>query len=611
MPERRAQHDPAVIVASPAAAAEPIPPDEPPGPQPAARSVVEGGGRSLARGLAVLGACRVATLALQLVALGVVAAALHPQRLGIYLFALAFAGVFTLVTNFGFQTIVAREVAQRPDHEAWLLPNLVYARVALAAGAYGLVWLVLVVTSYSAPTRHATLLAAVGLFVGAFDGFTIALQVRVRMLVVGLAALSQAAVLCVGALVLRGVHGSVGEFVLLDVGATALQVTLVAGAAARVVRFSWGIRPSAWVPIARAALPLGAAGAAIAIYYRLDVLILGRLEPASAVGQYGAGYRFIDALGVIPTILVTVLSPVFARSAIGPVAVFERRYRQALHLSWLLALPVGLLGAMLAWRVLPQVPGFAQYGEAGRVLSVLAPAGTCIIVANVLSSALISAGQQSRLMRVSAAVLVVNVVANLALIPPFSDIGAAAATTFSEALVVGLSVRAVRRHVGLRWLLRDPLRALPAAVLTAMVAAVTYGLEPFVQLIVCGIAYVVALLVTPALRAGDLAGLLGKPGPVTFVAAHPLAPADAERLCSTWPVTEHGWRWVVVAAPASSAGARPSRLPTYRLVRLWRALRGSSTCVLVDLPPLRARVVKAVVVAAGCTPVDDDQARRR
>lgn len=562
----------------------------------------------LLKGFATLASTRVVVLALQFLSFAIMAATLRPPQLGLFIFAIAFASVFTVVTDFGFGATVARRVAQQPEDESWLLPNLAYLRLTMACGAYVLVIGALVVIGYGQATRTATLLASLTLFIGAFDGFQISQAVRLRMSTVALGGLVQAVIMLGGVILFRAEALGVDAYIVLDVASTLVNVIVVTAASIHHAHLSWRPRPTTWLPVMRAGLPLGLASAAISVYYRLDLIILGRLKSADAVGQYGAAYRFIDTLNVLPAMVVSVLGPVFSRDMVGKRAVLQRRYRQTMHLIWLLALPIGLIGAMSASRLLPTLPGFGHYSGAGQALAILAPGGALILIGTVLSTVLVSAGEQRRLLRVSLMVLVANVGLNLALIPSFSYSGAAVATVLSEAVTVGLSLRMVRRHVGVSWRLVDLARTVPAALVVVGVLVAGYAIQPAEQVALAIVAYAVCLVVTPALTLSDVPGFFNRAGPVTFVMDRQLGRQRIDELRAAWPQPTGHFRWIILGLPEERVGSVEPydtiRLPGRHVVRLWRSIKGSSSCILIDLRGHRRALAAAVAILAGSRPVD-------
>ena len=158
--------------------------------------------------------------------------------------------------------------------------------------------------------------------------------------------------------------------------------------------------------------------------------------------------------------------------------------------------------------MLPALPGFDEFEGGGVVLSILAPAAGLIFLGSVVQGTLISGHRQERLLRIAAAGLVVSVALNLALIPPFSYVGAAIATTATEVVLIGASIREVRVRLALRWPLRRLLPVAGAAAVAAVVLAAGLLVNPFVQLALGVAAYGVALAVSGALRRADVAPFL-------------------------------------------------------------------------------------------------------
>ncbi len=535
--------------------------------------------RRMTRGFAALGAGRVITLGLQLLSFALVAANLGPAGVGAYTFALAIYSLFAYVTNFGVRAIAMRDITQQPERERDLVTNLFYLRVVMGAVGYGVLLVALTLGGYSAVERRAGLVVGVLLVVLALESFQVILEVRLRMGWVSIAAVVQGVVLAAGSLAVAIADGGVVAFLWVFVASNVANFVIVATVALRQSgRLQWRPRPGVWAKLAKAAVVLGLAQLCITLYYRLDLLILAAIKPADDVGQYGAAYRVLETFIVVPSLAMTVLTPVIAASVTAGVLVLQRRYGHLMHLIALLAFPVAVAGAMTAARVFPAVPGFGEFDGAGVALAVLAPAAPCIFFGTALSAVLVSGHQQRRLLTVSFIGLLVNVALNVALIPAFSYIGAAVATTVTEvAVVVGL-VHMIRRHLGVTWPWSRVVRAGRASLAMAAVLALGYWVPPFVQLGVGLLAYALLLLPTGSLRWDDLGGLMGASGPRTIVGrgddVGALEPADGE----------------VVAAVSTP-------------LRTWRTLQGAGACVLVERGPRLPAWLPIAARLAGADPV--------
>lgn len=458
---------------------------------------------SMARGLTVLASSRGIVLGLQLVTISLLAGHLDPAGLGVYTFGVATANLFRFLPNFGLVQVLGRDIAQRPERERELLPNVVYLRLTLGVLTYGLLGASLVVFGFDDTETRAALIAGLILLI-VIDSFRSALEVRLRLAWISIADAVEAIATVAGALVLIRRGAGPEAFLWMYAGLKLVNALIVWAAASRMGEFSWRPRPELWPPLVRSALPLGLAGLLMALYFRLDVMILARLKPPDDVGQYGAGYRFLEAFTVVPTMIMSVLAPVLARSFMESAGVLQRRYGLAMHLVSVIAIGVSVGGAMTAWRVLPALPGFGAFDGGGVALAILSPAAGLILVGTIAQGALIAAHRQQRLLRLSAAGLVLNLLLNLLLIPPYSYVGAAIATTATEVLLVAMSLREVRLRLSLRWPLARLWPVLGATAAMAAAIAASYALDPFLQVAVAVVVFAGALALTGGLRPRDL-----------------------------------------------------------------------------------------------------------
>jgi O-antigen/teichoic acid export membrane protein len=470
---------------------------------------VSGGplGPAVARGFSTLLTGRVAVMALQFVTLAVLASYLEPAGLGVLTFGMAVAALFRLIPNFGLVPVLTREVAQRPEQEPALVPNVIYIRALLGLVAYALLALAMLVLDFGSGNERAALIAGVVLLV-VFDVFRSTLEVRLRLRWIAVADTIEAALTLAGAVALAAAEAGVESFLWLYVALKALNAGIVMVAASRMVGFRWGLRTSLWRPLIAAAVPLGVAGVFMALYYRLDVVLLAWLKPAADVGQYGVAYRFLDAFAVLPTITMTVLAPVFSRSFVEGGEGLRRRFRQSTHLLSVAAVYIAVVGGATVWRVLPELPGFAEYDGGGVALSIMCPAAALILLGTVVQGTLISGHLQGLLLRIAAIGLAVNVALNLILIPLFTYVGAAAATTATEAVLIGLSQREARRRLGLSWDRRRLLGLAAATAVTCAVLAPGFLIDPFLQLGLATVAFAAAVLALGVLRPHELGRLM-------------------------------------------------------------------------------------------------------
>jgi O-antigen/teichoic acid export membrane protein len=167
------------------------------------------------------------------------------------------------------------------------------------------------------------------------------------------------------------------------------------------------------------------------------------------------------------------LFPIIARSEDDP-GRLRRTVGTALGGLEAVALPVAALVAIFSPEIVVLLGGH-KYAPAAPVLAVLSIALGLSYVNGVYGNALIALGRQRRLFWLASATMVVNLVVNLALIPPLGPLGAAIAVGISEIVGIALVERYYVHVAGPP--VRPPhMRILMAGTSLAVLAAVKFAL---------------------------------------------------------------------------------------------------------------------------------------
>lgn len=461
------------------------------------------------RGTLAQWAFKLATLAVSLVSVSVVARVLSTSGYGRLATVTTLSALCIVLLDGGLPLLLTREIAKAPARAGELVRTALWGRllgvpvvyaagVGVAALAYGeRSGMALAAAVALVGLLPATLASTVGCVyqVGMRLGQLAALELAGRVLTLGLT---------LGALWLRaGVVGVVGAGV---VGMTLQCATMVALLRGRIsLRPTW--EPKALLGLLTLSLPLGAALVLNTLYARADVLVLSLLRPASAVGSYMLAYRVMEMGLVFPGLFASAALPVLSRAAANPL----RRvalWASALRFTWIVAVPLLVAMFALAGPAVTLLGGHA-FGGAGEILRVLVPATAFSAFNIVLGLIVISVDGQRSALWINVSGLAVNVGLNLALVPAYGAIAAAAATAASECYVL----------LAVLWFLRRRTGSLPgipgfwrAAVAGALALAVAFALrhQPLpVALVGIGAVYGAALIALRAVVGADLALLRG------------------------------------------------------------------------------------------------------
>jgi O-antigen/teichoic acid export membrane protein len=176
------------------------------------------------------------------------------------------------------------------------------------------------------------------------------------------------------------------------------------------------------------------AGSAATVYNDIDKIMLSRLADLAATGVYGAAYRVIDVTMTPVRSLAAAAYPRFFRKGVGGMAA---TYPYALSLIAKTTL-YGLLASAGLWLLAPALPqvlgsSYEAVVPAVRWLALI-PLLRCIH--SFLADALSGAGLQPVRTSIQASVAVINIVANLLVLPRYSWRGAAWTSVGCDGLLV-------------------------------------------------------------------------------------------------------------------------------------------------------------------------------
>lgn len=383
-------------------------------------------------------ACR---LALMLIA----ASALGVARFGSYQFAFAATTMLAVCTDLGMSVWTTRALARDRSRAPAILATALRLRL-WTAGPYLAV--VAVAALLLGPGDAGWTLALLGLsafinavldyFVAVFRGFErLGDEARLN---VARAAFTLAAGLL--ALRLRPTPAALAAALLAGVSATAVY----GGALLR--GHGLALSPRTRLPpgLARAAfaeaLPLWLATLLSLLYFKGDVVILKIFATDAEIGAYSAAYKVFEGLMIVPAVVLAAAFTPLARAKDN--AEHQRRWEGGLVLVLLaLGVVVGGVTYLQSARIVGLVyrGGFARAIPSLRVLAAAVP----ILFLNFgLTHFLIARDLERRNLLFAAIMLVVNVTANLIVIPRLGGPGAAWATLVTEVALTACCLAALR-----------------------------------------------------------------------------------------------------------------------------------------------------------------------
>jgi O-antigen/teichoic acid export membrane protein len=428
---------------------------------------------------------------------------LGAQELGRYAYMLAFAYPFGIVAEFGLGSFAIKEISQNPTRELEVRSLLQRAMLLLSGAS------VLAMMGLAVMVRH-DLTTIVGI---ALAGLSSLLSAVTTPAVVVLTAREDLHLVSLQRVVASALGAIATVAVLLWGGATIALLaaaTIVNGVMvvfAHVLVGKGPSLPAARLPAVRAmvrqALPFGILMLGVALYYRVDMIMLNWLRDPREVGVYAAAYRFLDAVILLAA---SIGGPFYPRLS-SMVGRDTQGVRDLLEGTWkpMLALGIPLLLAtiILADPLVLALFG-NEFGDAGAVLKILILGSLPLFWIYIPNQALLAADLVFPLARVYGLSVLVNVTVNLFLIPRWGSVGAAVSTVICEWLNLALVVGMIRREFGLSLSCEGLWRYILAALGMALALHLTRGAGIAIELSSGILTYTGCLVLLGYLRSADM-----------------------------------------------------------------------------------------------------------
>jgi len=211
-------------------------------------------------------------------------------------------------------------------------------------------------------------------------------------------------------------------------------------------------------------------------FSNLDTIMLGAFATTGDVGVYNTAYPLSNLLTVFLTAFAFIFMPSISElHANGETDQMRRMYQLVTKWIVLASLPVALTFTFFPSVIIRYTFG-PEYLAGALALSVLSLGFFVHVVAGPSGDTLTAIGETRLVMYDNVFVVVVNAILNLILIPRYSYLGAAVASTVGFVLMNTLYIYQVRRNFGthpFRWSLFRPTLAATAIWLALYGVAVT------------------------------------------------------------------------------------------------------------------------------------------
>ncbi len=426
---------------------------------------------------------------------------LGPTDTGRFTWAVLIVGYLDILINFGLGVLITREVARNPRAGDHFLGAALAARFVLWLLTLGVALAIAIVFAVPlglTPAMGLTLvLLMVGIGISNLAGLLSALfNAHERMeFPAGVTVFTTAVKVALGTMALHLDYGIVG-LALASIATNVLTAIVLIFLAVRVLGPTHpDLNPRLGFQLAREAYPLMLNSMLASVFFRVDGILLRATWGDTVLGWYGAAYKVVDGLNVIPSGFVLALFPSFARAGIptkgsdaetgtrsSPRPDLYRGTILALRVLLAAAFPIAVGISILAEPIINMFAGPSFLPHGAITLQLLIWFIPFSFTNGLLQYVLIAANRQHVITVGFLVASAFNIVGNLLTLPHWGYVASALMTVLSELVLLGPFLIAVRAYVG-------PLALLPLAWRPALAAAI---MAPVVWTL-AGVSFVLAV----------------------------------------------------------------------------------------------------------------------
>jgi len=414
---------------------------------PAARAPVSRGraGRDIALQIVL----RVGNIALGVAVTLLLVRALGDEGFGRWSTLLAVIGLLSYFGDLGLDRVAVERAAAQPERAPSWLGALLSLRLVLAVPVTLTAVAICLWLSEDGTMRVAALCLGVLVPASAISAARVVFQLQVRNAVsVGFEVANGILWACAVVLIALA-DGGLVAFAAAFAGVSLLVSLVQLALALRSTPVSWRGATARWGTLLRLGVPVGIGGLLTLGYGYLDQIIVFEISGAREAGLYGAVYRIYERVQFLPAALMTTLFPIFVAARATDPARVVRLFRRAFDALVLLSLPALTISLAGPEQIVRLLFG-AEFADSAPALPVLMATFVLVSVGYLAGYLIIAYGLQRRFLVIAVIALILNVAANLALVPAYGFMAAAWITLGTELLVASWTVALVCREIGVR-----------------------------------------------------------------------------------------------------------------------------------------------------------------
>ncbi|MBF2021059.1 MAG: flippase [Hydrococcus sp. C42_A2020_068] len=360
---------------------------------------------------------------------------LGTESFGKLSYGVSFVSLFEAIAKLGLDGIVIRNLVQKEESTQEILGTAFVLKLIGSLVTIVLVGCAAFTFNHDSQLRWIILIIAVGLLFSSFDAIDYWFQSKVKSGAIAitrsfqliLSSLARILFIVLGLPLIAFVWLILADVILKAIG----MIWIYTKSDRSILR--WKFNGSKAIEMLKDSWPLIFSGLTIALYMKIDQVMLGNMTSNEEVGNYAAAVRLSEVWYFIPMVICSSVFPAILRAKIRSKHEYYSKLQQLYDLmawiSLLVAIPMTFGSEILMTALLGE-----PYKRAGEILALHIWAGLFVFL-GVAVSQWWMAENLTKFSAISTSLGAgTNIVLNFLLIPSYGGVGAAIATIISYAI---------------------------------------------------------------------------------------------------------------------------------------------------------------------------------
>ncbi|MFA6548256.1 MAG: flippase [Candidatus Magasanikbacteria bacterium] len=367
----------------------------------------------------------------------IIARMIGVENTGVYFFAITFTTIFTVVADFGMGPVLTREVARYPDRSEQYLHTAFWSKVMFGLVSYGLVVFFINIFNYPYLIKLLVSVSGITMF---FDNlhaaFYSVFRARKNLICesIGIVA-SQAITLIIGSVALFN-HWPLYWLILAYTIPAFLNFIFSAVCLKKIygLVYRWSFNLSIFKMFLGFALPFALAGIIGRLYSYSDSLLMSKMLSTQEMGWWSVPYKITFAFQFVPVALSASVYPVMSELFLTQKEKIGDLFLKSWRYLFTIVFPISFGLIALATPIIIKLYK-PQFAPAIPVLRILLLSLIFGYLSFITGATLNASNRQKTQTSLLAFALVVNILANLLLLPRIGIIGAALSALLSNIIL--------------------------------------------------------------------------------------------------------------------------------------------------------------------------------